>query len=414
MLATQALTQPIRDFATTQGTYTIQETTVGEYLERLSLYDPATRLTRWDTSIMATFQRAVLPISQNPIKRRMFRDLLRGGTLPPIVLYERAEGQRPHIVDGLQRTHVQTTALDTLLVLDRHDEPENFAQQELNTIHNLNQDHISAQEFLERPVILQVWQDLEADELVRLFMVLNVGQQRVSPRHLLEVMGEDLRRMFEGWGLRLMTEREEKEMPQRRGRKKTIENTPIPGITHFRYEYLLDGLGAYVARNPHIRTTDILQSGGDTAELALEERVTEIGSELCRADFIWVCQDLNKAISERYETHARWRVAIQNSDNFFIPLMAALGDSRNNERAKPAIEDRKRKLIELIQSSTGADPLWLSSTDSDSLSTILDDIRSNIGRRRRGIVFNAWRRYFRFGPEEDDYPVGWRTALLSD
>lgn len=60
-------------------------------------------------------------------------------------------------------------------------------------------------------MIPQMWRDLLPDELVRLFMILNVGQQKVSARHLLEVMGSEVRNMFEEWGLRLLTEREEKQ-----------------------------------------------------------------------------------------------------------------------------------------------------------------------------------------------------------
>jgi len=33
----------------------------------------------------------------------MLRDLLRGATIPPIVLYDGINGERPQIVDGLQQ-----------------------------------------------------------------------------------------------------------------------------------------------------------------------------------------------------------------------------------------------------------------------------------------------------------------------
>lgn len=406
----------IRDFATAKGTYRLEETSVGRYLDLLRLYDPKTRMANWDPSITAAFQRAVLPIGKNPIKRRMLRDLLRGGTLPPIVLYDRGENRRPTIVDGLQRTDVQTHALRALLTLEREEKLEDFVKQELDAMKVLTQAPISVDEFLERPLAIQVWRDLSPDELVRLFMILNVGQQKVSPRHLLEVMGTDLRRMFEDWGLKLVTEREEVQHPRRRGRHPSVidEDDVIPGMTHFRYEYLLDGLVAYVTRNPQVKTTEILQQKAETADLDLDERVTEIGSEFCRADFVWVCRDLNKVIQERYKDDPRWRVAIQKSDNFFIPLMAALGDGRHSDQSRPALEDRKAKLIELVRGSDDQDPLWLSRSDSDGLGTILDGIGSNIGRRRRGVVYNAWRRYFRLGPVDPTYPVEWRTALLSE
>ena len=431
MLATeskQALTTPIQDFATKKGTYVILQKTVGEYLDMLDLYDPTTHTTNWDVAIAVSFQRALLPIQKNPIKRRMLRDLLRGGTLPPIVLYERQE-QRPLVVDGLQRTHVLTEALKTLLALEQNEEPkEKFAKEELEAMRDLNQVPIKVEEFLDRPFVLQVWHNLEPDELVRLFMILNVGQQKVSPRHLLEVMGDDVRRMFEEWGIKVVSEREEKQQPRRRGRPAAGDKTQgeeqpepsgaavIPGFTHYRYEYLLDGLFAYVTRDPQVKTTKILQEEMEnpTPNLALEERITEVGSENCRADFVWVCRDLNGVFLERYERDPRWRLAIHNSDNFFIPLMAALGNARHNERARGSLEDRKKKLIELIRASGDSDPLSLSRGDVDCLGTILDNIKSNIGRKQRGVVYNAWRRYFLLGAEDPANATEWRTALLSD
>ncbi len=458
MESTQALTTPIEDFATKNGTYVILQKTVGQYLDLLALYDHKTHATNWDVAIAVSFQRALLPIHKNPIKRRMLRDLLRGSTLPPIVLYEREE-QRPQVVDGLQRTHVLTEALKTLLALEQNEQPkERFAKEELDAMKDLNQVPIKVEEFLDRPVVLQVWHKLEPDELVRLFMILNVGQQKVSPRHLLEVMGDDVRRMFEEWGLKVVSEPEEKQQPRRRGRPaagddntiqskaeklisiymeatgcseaeaktalaakleeqiKSSKDAVVPGITHYRYEYLLDGLFAYVTRDPQVKTTKILQEEMEnpTPNLALEERITEVGSENCRADFVWVCKDLNEVFLQRYDKDPRWRLAIQNSDNFFIPLMAALGNARHNERARAALEDRKKKLIELIRASRDPDPLSLSRGDVDSLGTILDNIKSNIGRKQRGVVYNAWRRYFLLGAEDPAYAIEWRTALLSD
>ena len=79
-------------------------------------------------------------------------------------------------------------------------------------------------------MILQIWRGLESDELVRLFMILNAGQQKVSPRHLLEVIHADLRTMFDAWGMRLLTEKEEKMIPRRRGRK-SPEAMAIPSVT---------------------------------------------------------------------------------------------------------------------------------------------------------------------------------------
>jgi hypothetical protein len=78
------------------------------------------------------------------------------------------------------------------------------------------------------------------------------------------------------------------------------------------------------------------------------------------------------------------------------------------------VEDRKQKLIELIRSSSDPDPLGLSRSDSDGLGSIQGSISSNIGRKQRAVVFSAWRRYFLLGFENQEYPLDWRVAFLSN
>jgi hypothetical protein len=234
-------------------------------------------------------------------------------------------------------------------------------------------------------------------------------------------MGDDLHKMFESWGLKIMTERQEKEQPSRRAQKSNTTPDKIgdasaaaatAGITHFRYEYLIDGLHGYVGRDPHVKTNKVIQDSGDSTKLSLEERITEIGSEVCRADFVWACKDLNEAINEKYAGNPKWRFAIQNSDNFFIPLMAALGDARTTSWAKGALEERKAKLVELIKTSAEDDPLALAGDNSQSLAYVQNSIRSNIGRKQRLVVFIAFKRYFRNGLEDASYPIDWREALM--
>jgi hypothetical protein len=125
-------------------------------------------------------------------------------------------------LDGLQRTHTATTAAIALAARARGEPAEDFVEDEIASMEKLKQKPLSLDEFLARPFIYQEWRDLKPEELVRLFIVLNAGQQKVSPRHLLEVIGRYIREMFESWGLQLLTERQEKETPRRRGRRMTM------------------------------------------------------------------------------------------------------------------------------------------------------------------------------------------------
>ncbi|MGH7866501.1 MAG: hypothetical protein ACREP9_02455, partial [Candidatus Dormibacteraceae bacterium] len=404
-------TPSYRDLATDRGEFQLIEMTVEDYLKKLGLYSPSDRAFHMDESLAVEFQRNPIPIEKNPIKRRMFRDLLRGGTVPPVVAYEpKDQDRRWQLIDGIQRSHVTVEVARTLRMIERDEETPSFAAEEIQALEGLQQKPLTLDDFLARPFFVQLWKDLEEDELVRLFMVLNVGQQKVSARHLLEVIHTNLRRMFESWNLKLLTEKEEKLVPRRRGKAKSnAEPSTIPTVTHFRFEYLVDGLKAYVSGDPHVKTSALLGEAVANEEMVSQrigDRVTEIGSETCKSDFIWACTELNRAIQDTYASNPSWRLAIQNTDNFYIPMMAALGEARAQPGTRGALEDRKAKLIEIIRAGGGGDPLNLT-VDSVGLQRILDDVRSNIGRKRRAIIFFAWRQFFRQGIYDANYPLDW-------
>jgi len=403
----------VTDLAMGEGSYTLMIVSVGDYLAQLGLYNVDVGLAAFDSDVAASFQRVALDIGKNPIKQRMLRDLCRGGTLPPLVVLDRPGASRPlQIIDGFQRTHVLTEGLRALIAYHAGDHLEDYAHTQLVAIKEQGQKVLSVKEFLSRPVILQLWKDLQPDELVRLFMVLNAGQQKVSPRHLLEVIYADLRSMFEAWGMRLLTEKEEKMIPKRRGRKPP-EAMPIPSTTHFRFEFLIDGLIAYASRDPQLKTRGVLEERDGLGQ-RLSERIAEIGNEVCKSDFQWVCLDLNKVINKKYADVPKWRGIIQTSDNFFIPLLAALGEARGSARSHPFIDRLKGELSEFVTHSKDEDPLRFFAGGSDSLEYNLGEVKSNIGRRRRAIIYFAWRFFFRQGVYNDKFHIDWRGAAVAE
>ena len=396
---------PIRDLATNRATWTIRRETVGEYLTRFAVYDPATRTIAPGNIPDSVYQRAKIEIGKNAIKKRMLRDLLRGGTLPAVVIVEGDDGGY-EIADGLQRTHVLTVAAEGLLALERGEQPSREVRTQLSAMADLGQQPLDLDAFLARPLMEQVWHDLDSDEKLRLFMVLNVGQQKVSPRHLLEVAQSDVRSTFESWNIKLLTEREEKETPRPRGRRPK-DAPAAPTEARYRYELLIDSLQAYVSSDPHIKTRKLVEDGPSEK---FDTRITEVGSEACRDDFKWVCLELNHRIQERYEGHPKWEMAVQTSDNFLIPLFAALGKARDEADTGSTVQHHQQELLELFD-QPGDDPLNLMS-GPDSLEAIYETIRSNIGRKQRAIAYFAWRNFFSKGPSRADYPLNWRDAEI--
>lgn len=401
-------TEPVRDFATEMATWIIRQTTVGEYLIRLGIYNPNTGVIDRSKIPDSDYQRSKIQVSRNPIKKRMLRDVLRGGTIPTVVTVETPDGHE--IADGLQRTDVLALAAEGLLALQRDEEPGKEVRAQLNAMEEADQQPLALDRFVAQPLTEQVWSNLRSDERLRLFMVLNVGQQKVSPRHLLEVAARNLRETFEDWGIGLLTEREEKDSPVRRGRpRKDAATAPAAVTGRYRYELLIDCLMAYVTGDPHVKTRNLVGTEGLTE--VLSARITEVGSEACSEDFKWVCLNLSERVRDAYEDNIKWETAARTSDNFLVPLFAALGAARAaSEGAGSTIRHHQQELLELFD-QPGHDPLSLID-GPQSLELIYSTIRSNIGRRQRAIAFFAWRKFFQSGPSAADYPLNWQDAQI--
>lgn len=402
------LGESVKDYTTKSGTYSIQAMTVESYLTKVGILSPMADEAIFEREIATSFQRAAISIRSNPIKQRMLRDLLVGGSLPPLVVYKSPEiSKKWEIIDGLQRTHALTEAWKTLSLIEKGEQPSEYVQNQIELIKNNQQKLLTIAEFLNRPVTIQLWENLDADELVHLFMILNIGQQKVSLRHILEITHAHLHAMFQEWGIHVLAEKEEKRT-SRRGRRRSPEMMDVPSIKHFRFELLIDGLISYAMRDPQIKTKNILENR-DSMNDRLSEDIIVIGNEACRNDFRWICLDLNKQINQKYADEPKWRGIIQTSDNFFIPLMAALGEVRENMGPHFHYQKREAQLSEVLANKKDDDPLRFY-TGAKSLEQKLNEVTSNIGRRRRAIVFTAWRSFFQNGIHDPGQPLDWTSA----
>jgi hypothetical protein len=402
-----------RDSTTEKAAFVIRTTTVGDYLQRVGIYDPITRTCRTIDEVRSEFQRKAIAINRNPIKRKMFRDLLCGATVPPVVLADSTDQQPFTIIDGLQRSHVQQLALITLMSrennkIEASGKESEFIATDIETIEKSGRKVISLDEFLAQPITYQLWRDLTHDEMVRLFMVLNVGQQKIAPRHLLEIMCPPLKKMFEGWGIKvvsLVDEQTNKEKEQAKdGKQKRVK---VYEDGSYRFENLIDGLIGYISTDPQIKTVRLVQGKTDDIIPDLDNAIHVLGTPECKSDFLWVLNDLHDITKDAYKGHRFWPSSIVANTTRFVPLMAALGKARKNSKNSEAMEGRKLDLIRHCK-QTSHDPLcFLSQSGSNSFESILDRIKSNIARRERAIFYNAWCQYFRIGLEDDKCPIDW-------
>lgn len=344
----------------------------------------------------------------------MFRDVLTGAILPPVTLYLDHPTDGPcsvWVLDGSQRTHV--LFLDALVtqsigtILADHD----WVQSELDKLKAQGKGVLNFEEFMVQPIFLQIWSDFASpSHTVRLFLLLNAGQQKVSSRHLLEVLGRELQKMFTQWGIPWVTERTEKE-----SKRLSVKDTG----RQFGYNFLLTGLVAYLKGDQHIKTDMILTERSDAGDfdLDLDDKIQAAGDETCRKDFRWVCVELNQAITDQYDND-RAQNLIWHTETFFVPLMAAIGKARQRGYS---VDEYQAALLEYIRKSRTGDPLVLGRSVSEddegdrkadprALFTILDNLTSNIGKYTRNIVYRAFLQFFRQGIEAKNYPIDWEIG----
>lgn len=409
----------MRDLSTVQGEMTLRQMSLGEYLAAIKVMDPVTKQVDFNANNVAVpIQRAEIKIAGNPIKERMLETILQGGVLPAKALHE-AENENLLILDGLQRTHVEAKGAEFLAKwqdLDIESIPD-YARKIMSRI---KAKLLSLDDYLKRPVFLQVWRNLSEPEQVRLFVVLNVGQQKVSMRHLLEALNRPIEDLFNRWGIPTRTEKGERINGKPRA-KWTGEAVTLPP---FKLEYLINAARAYVERNAQVKTKAAMENAykaDGTSQDRQESNLVEMGPSLVknlmdlgdgpsRSDFEWAGRDLCQEIARVYRDNPKWRVAILDSDNFFFPLMAALGKARE-QFPTAQIDERKEAIISLLrEAEPGDDPLKLSEPEGMSLAHVQARIKSNIGRTSRNIVYDAWKEYFRVGPTTDDVVLDWAAA----
>jgi hypothetical protein len=409
------------------------ETTVGAYLTTVGIYDPKTGQLKWEPekSLLPRVQRDVLP-ERNKLKRAMFRDKIMGAQLPPMTLYinggNHADGQVVvkddvrvvvKVLDGGQRSHVFYLSGTTLKTLQAGGEVDGWRAEQLEEIRRRDGKLIDFQQLLDEPLSVTCWAQFENPSyLVRQFFILNAGQVKVKTAHLLDILGDDLKGMFESWGIKVVTQNEldaQMKLPP----KKRVKTSP----PYFEFSFLIAGTIAYLNHDPSVRSTSILEKTSEHYEQGLDSGLTEIGSAASKHDFVWACKTFKNALEKHYHYNESAKGLFWN-DTFFPPLMAALGEARDYGMN---VQQRQQDLIDFMDTAKSSDPLLLGRTiaadDEDdidlkpeprALYTVLSKIESSIGRATRLIIYTAFANFFQSdGPIVKAMPINWRLGYLS-
>ena len=277
-----------------------------------------------------------------------------------------------------------------------------FAAEKLKEMADSGQPHLTSDDFLARFLAIQLWTNLEKEELKRLFSLLNRSQQQVPDRHLLEVTRSDLLQLFDSWGVPVITQRTEKEHPGHRGRQpKTVVQ---PHRYHF--DNLINGALAYATHDQHTKTTRTLHHN----DTEFNTYIDILEGKDCEIDFKWVCLDLDNCIQTLYSSKpGKLTRDILYGDTFFVPLMAAIGWARADPKAKSLVASHQDDLLAQLNASTSNDPLVLTDPKR-GLNNMVGTGKGSIGKFRRNMIYHALKDYFRVGITDPDYPIDWQEG----
>ncbi|USK86155.1 hypothetical protein [Peribacillus asahii] len=329
------------------------------------------------------FQRRVINIRKSLIYQKLVKDLLRGVVIPTISLFFNGKNEVTNgmeidisniqILDGLQRTNCLIYALK--LLSGEIEDDQNILDSD---------DILSKEDFLSKVIIrVEIWTNLTVNGILYKMVSLNAGQTPMDLNHQFEILELPLKdELKKAHNIEIYTKDEER---NRRGN------------FGFNISNLVEGIIAYNTESifPKKQSTAIsIMNSLDIKKQQHES--TFLKSDYLIKDLVWVIDKLHRIQIEKYEREEirKYKGIFSESDVFFIPFMAALGKARK-EIDDSLFEKKKEELIDLL-SNGGFDPLNLLAYDA-----ISETYKSNIGQKRRRLVFLTFLMYFRTVGEID-------------
>ena len=318
---------------------------------------------------------------------RLRDDLKEGCLVPPVVIgiregkiktpdsisdnnfiksLEQINSKDVFIVDGLQRTNAIRSVKESL---------EGEAEEE----------------FLLRPLRVEVWPDITLSALIYRMILLNAGQKPMSLKHQLEVVNrplcDSLQEKYKG---RISIFRE-KDSSRRRS------------SGQYQFSVIAQAFQAFVQKKPQIDVRnqvvaeldqiDVLASYGESLSKKSDEN--DLTSEFEK--YISFLLDFDEALCKKYqqqdsteETSLPTGVNVLSRDTFHVGLAAAYGWCVENK--KDALKEAEKKLFILLNDAGTDDPLALVRFEGIQKGFGRKD---NVGEKTRDLVYNGFKEYFR-------------------
>lgn len=322
-------------------------------------------------------------------------DLRRGCVLPPIVLavtlelsdavenlhagqelealtadLGKLQSEDVYVIDGLQRT--------------------NAIRQTANELEPTLRD-----EFLGRPVRVELWLNIPFSAIAYRMLLLNAGQRPMSVKHQVEVLSSKLVGDLAGIpSLDIFRVLDTRRRTQ-------------PG--QFALAKIAQAFQAWLQGQPNL----------DLRNTVMEELLAESAIEVLGQT---VPVGANKANPDGFHRFMSWlvefdaalgleNIAFLGNETVILGISAAVGALERNENLAPRVWPALVGLLESLKADAAADPVALGTFDALRLG--IDSSKVNVGVATRDMVFNAFKEFIR-GAGETPMRACWQVGAARD
>lgn len=322
----------------------------------------------------------LIDLKENPYQRnvldyevyhKLIRDILTGAIFPPIsVVYaskidlkKGLEGEtKLMILDGLQRTNCLFVCKEIIEGKITFDSPSVYK---------------NVEEFLDRTITLEIWENLDLRAVLYKIIVLNTGQKRMDTKHQLDIMISSLKEFLKKNEIKFIEIKEKiaDEIPS----KELQESSTFP------LYIIAEGIVAYINRYPQFTqksSTEFLFEKLDLEPGSYKEGIKIIEDEDTYSDLVWVLKDFSDLFLKKYKYNIFIKYPL-----FFSGFMAAMGYVKT-EFGKEQL-DKKKEVLILLTKKEENDPL-----DIMSYLRYYKEFISGIGAKRRRLVFTVLKNFF--------------------
>jgi hypothetical protein len=329
------------------------------------------------------YQRAVLGAKYY---KALIFDILQDSVIPPIsVYYEKEikegcdfdEGSKFKVLDGLQRSYcllvcerILQHINGTLAIGELRSEEKTL----LANIAKIQDRVLTLENFYNKKIYIEVWENLNPKSILYKMIVLNTGQRKMDYDHQLDILNISIENELKSAGIPIITKKEKQEG---NGNSEA-----------FNLSNIVEGLVSYVNRTPVSGKKDAAESLFNKLEFDSDDddAIGIIYDSNTYDNLIWTLKTINSKLIEKYKNDN----PLKKYEPFLVSFLAALGYSyyyyagTNNIEA---FEASKQKLLDRIEKED--DPLNI-----NAMNPIYNSFKSSIGDKRRKLIFESLKDFF--------------------